>query len=59
MRLSATGVVFLPTTARLAFEAGSKVRPVAVTRGVIATPILFVAALLVGRTPRLPRALLS
>ncbi len=58
MLLSATGVVFLPTTAKFAFEAGSNVLTVAVTRGVIATLILFGAALLVGRSLRLPRALL-
>ncbi len=58
MLLSATGVVFLPTTAKFAFEAGSNVLTVAVARGLVATLILFAAALLVGRTLRLPRRLL-
>ncbi len=58
MLLSATGVVFLPTTAKLAFEASSNLLTVAVTRGFIATLILFAVALLVGRNLRLPRALL-
>lgn len=58
MLLSATGVVFLPTSAKLAFEAGSNVLTVAVTRGFIATLILLAAALLVGQRLRLPRELL-
>lgn len=54
--LSGTGVVFLPTTAKLAYESGSDVLTVALTRGVFASLLLTLAALLVGQSLRLPRA---
>lgn len=55
--LSGTGVVLLPTTAKLAFESGSNLLTVALARGLIATAILFAVALLAGRQLRLPRDL--
>ena len=55
--LSGTGVVFLPTTAKLAYESGSDVLTVAFTRGVFASLLLTLAALLVGQNLRLPRNL--
>jgi len=55
--LSGTGVVFLPTTAKLAYESGSDVLTVAFTRGVFASLLLTIAALLVGQNLRLPRDL--
>lgn len=58
MMCSATGVIFLPTSAKLALQSGSDVLTVAFTRGVIATAVLLVAAVLVGRSLRLPRNLL-
>ncbi len=58
MGLSATGVVFLPTTAKWALQSGSSVISVAFARGAIATLILLVVAILVGRNLRLPRRLL-
>ena len=58
MALSATGVVFLPTTAKFALEAGSDVLSVAFARGLVATLILFAVAALMGLRLRLPRRLL-
>ena len=56
--LSGTGVVFLPTAAKLAYEAGSDVLTVAFSRGIIAVAILFCAAVLVRQNVRLPRNML-
>ena len=56
--LSATGVVFLPTTAKLAYEAGSNVTTVAFTRGIVSTLLLAVVILLLRESLRLPRRLL-
>ena len=58
MAFSATGVIFLPTTAKFALDSGSDVLTVAFTRGIVATSILFVIALLLQRKLRLPRRLL-
>lgn len=58
MLLSGTGVVFLPTTAKLAYESGSDVLTVAFSRGIIAVVILFSAAIIVKQSLRLPRDLL-
>lgn len=55
MAFSATGVVFLPTTAKLALQSGSDVLSVAFARAVVATLILFALALLLGLGLRLPR----
>lgn len=55
--LSGTGVVFLPTTAKIAYESGSDVLTVAFTRGIFATLLLTMIALLMGLTLRLPRSL--
>lgn len=55
--LSGTGVVFLPTTARLAYESGSDVLTVAFSRGVFASLVLTLAAIAIGQSLRLPRAL--
>lgn len=56
--LSGVGVIFLPTTAKLAYESGSNLITVAFARGVIATLLLLLAVLLIRQSPRLPRALL-
>jgi len=53
MAFSATGVIFLPTTAKLALQSGSDVLSVAFARGVVATLILFALALLLGPGLRL------
>ena len=58
MALSATGVIFLPTTAKFALQSGSDVLSVAFARGVVATIILFIVALLLGLRLRIPRRLL-
>lgn len=58
MLLSGTGVVFLPTTAKLAYESGSDVLTVAFSRGIIAVLILSSAAIIVRQSLRLPRDLL-
>ena len=55
MLLSATGVVFLPTTAKLAYESGSDVLTVAFSRGIIAVLILASVAIIVKQSLRLPR----
>ena len=55
MALSATGVIFLPTTAKLALQGGSDVLSVAFARGIVATLILLLVALLLGLNLRLPR----
>ena len=55
--LSGTGVVLLPTTARLAYASGSDVLTVAFTRGVFASLLLTIVARLAGQTLRLPRDL--
>ena len=57
MALSAMGVIFLPTSAKLALQSGSDVLTVAFTRGIVASLILLLAALAVGRQLRLPRSL--
>ena len=59
MLISGTGVVFLPTTAKLAYEAGSDVLTVAFSRGIIAVAILFCAAVIVKQSLRLPRGMLA
>jgi drug/metabolite transporter (DMT)-like permease len=56
--LSGVGVIFLPTTAKLAYESGSNLITVAFARGVIATLLLLLVALAVRQSLRLPRALL-
>jgi len=56
--LSGVGVVFLPTTAKLAYQSGSDVFTVAFVRGVIAGAILLITALLLKRRLRLPRELM-
>lgn len=56
--LSGVGVIFLPTTAKLAYESGSNLITVAFARGVIATLLLLLAVLLIRQSLRLPRALL-
>ncbi len=58
MMLSATGVVFLPTTAKFALESGSNVLSVAFVRGLVATLILLAVAAIIGLGLRLPRRLL-
>lgn len=58
MALSATGVIFLPTTARFALDSGSDVPSVAFARGIVATSILFVVVVTLKRELRLPRHLL-
>jgi drug/metabolite transporter (DMT)-like permease len=55
MLLSGTGVVFLPTTAKLAYESASDVLTVAFSRGIIAVLILLSAAIIVQQNLRLPR----
>ena len=55
--LSGTGVVLLPTSARLAFDSGSNLLTVAFARGVIAALILLAIVLLTGQRLRLPRDL--
>lgn len=54
---SATGVVFLPTTAKLALEDGSNVLTVAFVRAIIAVAILVFAALAVKQKLGLPKDL--
>lgn len=54
---SATGVVFLPTTAKLALEDGSNVLTVAFVRAIIAVAILVIAALTVKQKLGLPKGL--
>jgi drug/metabolite transporter (DMT)-like permease len=56
--LSGVGVIFLPTTAKLAYESGSNLITVAFARGVIATLLLLLAVLVIRQSLRLPRALL-
>ncbi len=58
MAFSATGVIFLPTTARFALQSGSDVLSVAFARGIVATLILFVVVLGLKLSLRLPRRLL-
>lgn len=58
MALSATGVIFLPTTAKFALQGGSDVLSVAFARGVVATVILFVVGLILGLRLRIARRLL-
>ena len=58
MLLSGTGVVFLPTTAKLAYESGSDVLTVAFSRGIIAVLILLSAAIIIKQSLRLPRGML-
>jgi drug/metabolite transporter (DMT)-like permease len=58
MLLSGTGVVFLPTTAKLAYESASDVLTVAFSRGVIAVLILFSATIIIKQSLRLPRDML-
>ncbi|MCP4286477.1 MAG: hypothetical protein GY792_18860 [Gammaproteobacteria bacterium] len=55
---SATGVIFLPTTAKLALQSGDDVLTVAFARGIVATLVLLLVALLIGLNLRLPRHLL-
>ena len=47
MLLSGIGVVFLPTTAKLAYESGSDVLTVAFSRGIIAVLVLLSAAIII------------
>jgi drug/metabolite transporter (DMT)-like permease len=56
--LSALGVVFLPTTAKLAYQDGSNVMTVAFTRGVIAAVLLFLVVLALRQSLKMPRTLL-
>ncbi len=56
--LSGVGVIFLPTTAKLAYEAGSNLITVAFARGVIATLVLLLVALSIRQSLKLPRELL-
>lgn len=56
--LSGVGVIFLPTTAKLAYQSGSDVFTVAFVRGVIAGAILLVTALMLRQRLRLPRELM-
>lgn len=58
MALSATGVIFLPTTAKFALQSGSDVLSVALARGLVATFILLAVVLLMRLDLRLPRRLL-
>jgi len=58
MLLSGTGVVFLPTTAKLADESGSDVLTVVFSRGIITILILFSAAIIIKQSLRLPRDML-
>lgn len=58
MALSATGVIFLPTTAKLALQSGSDVLSVAFARGIVATLILLLVAILASQKLPLPRRLL-
>lgn len=55
MALSATGVIFLPTTAKFALQGGSDVLSVAFARGIVATLILLLVTLMLGLNLRLPR----
>ncbi len=57
LALSATGVIFLPTTAKLALQSGSDVLSVAFARGIVATLILILVAALVSQNLRMPRHL--
>jgi len=56
--LSGIGVIFLPTTAKLAYENGSNLITVAFARGVIATLVLLLVALVIRQSLKLPRELL-
>lgn len=56
--LSGVGVIFLPTTAKLAYEGGSNLITVAFARGVIATLVLLLVALFIRQSLKLPRELL-
>jgi drug/metabolite transporter (DMT)-like permease len=56
--LSGLGVVFLPTTAKLAYLDGSNVMTVALARGAIATVLLALIAISLGQSLRLPAPLL-
>jgi drug/metabolite transporter (DMT)-like permease len=58
MLLSGTGVVFLPTTAKLAYESGSDALTVAFSRGIIAVLILLSSAVIIKQSLRLPRDIL-
>ncbi len=57
--LSGLGVVFLPTTAKLAYEADSNVMTVAFARGIVSTLLLALVVLLLRQSLRLPRELLG
>ena len=56
--LSGLGVVFLPTTAKLAYLDGSNVMTVALARGAVATALLALIAITLGQSLRLPSSLL-
>ncbi len=56
--LSGLGVVFLPTTAKLAYEADSNVMTVAFARGIVSTLLLLLVVLLLRQSLRLRRDLL-
>jgi len=53
MALSATGVIFLPTTAKLALQNGSDLLSVAFARGIVATAVLLLVAIMVIQNLRL------
>ena len=55
---SAVGVVFLPTSAKIAYLDGSNVNTVAFARGIIAVVLLAFVAMVVRQRFRLPRELL-
>ncbi len=57
--LSGLGVVFLPTTAKLAYEADSNVMTVAFARGIVSTLLLALVVLLLRQSLRLPREMLG
>ena len=57
--LSGLGVVFLPTTAKLAYEADSNVMTVAFARGIVSTLLLLLVVLLLRQSLRLPRNMLG
>ena len=57
--LSGIGVIFLPTTAKLAYLDGSNVMTVAVARGIVAAGLLALVALTLRQSLRLPKSLLG
>ncbi len=59
MLASAFGVIFLPTTAKLALESGSNLFTVAFMRAIIAIVILALAVLIMRQNFRLPRKLVA